>query len=434
MIYVMGGGGSGGLIFRAYGISGSTHPSGAKVGDVHIDTATALGMVRLCRTGQSGENGDVVITADNNPTTGSFDWYLDRKSQINGTFGQVYQKENGIWYTKNAWRYNGSNWVKFSSAFSASITVNTQTGCTCRVYSSNGLSYSNNATNWTSWTTSVPTWGTWTVEIAKGGKTKSTTVSVDQTNGKNYSVSLQMNTVPQFTYSGSYSLTDDSGNTLSQDESTKTNWKITFTSSGNLVFTDLANAANGIDIHCVGGGAACGGGGYTTTTKNASVSANTTYAITIGSGGSGSYVNGNPSSFGSLCTAAGGKTANGGDGGSGAGANGAWAGAGGGNGGSNGGNGGLASGSGDPGSGQGTTTRDFGEPSGTLRAGGGGGRNYNAGETRGEGGAGGGGRGGDGGTPSTAGNGTDYYGGGSGKGAGTNQRGGCGIVIIRNKR
>ena len=252
-----------------------------------------------------------------------------------------------------------------------------------------------------------------------------------------------------------------------------------------------------IDIFCVGGGGgggwyysgasgklqyygAGGGGGYTTTRKGVSVSPGSSYAVTVGAGGGyeryGSYTDigtdGGTSSFGTLCSAGGGwggfpgshssmKTADGyreqegyssrGGSGGGGGAENIW---GlnysyfydGGDGGSNGGNG-VRPYDGTPprytGIGQGTTTRAFGESSGTLYSGGGGGSARLKSHHHGIGGAGGGGNGFNGGyysndtdaasqTPGA----TNTGGGGGGGGSYYSSReprarGGSGIVIVR---
>lgn len=190
------------------------------------------------------------------------------------------------------------------------------------------------------------------------------------------------------------------GNALNASRATSGQTSKTFT--GTQTFT-IPYGYTRADIFCVGGGGnggeverqpsttnpttggAGGGGGYTKTVKNVAVTPGGKYSVVVG-GSTGT------SSFGSLCSAAGGKSApgssynwdgDGGDGGSGGGA----ASNGevqynkiGGAGGSNGGNGGncqytawgdlLVYNTG--GKGQGTTTRAFGESSGTLYSGGGG--------------------------------------------------------------
>lgn len=227
---------------------------------------------------------------------------------------------------------------------------------------------------------------------------------------------------PVYTYTGSHQLIDD-GNY---------HWRIKCTSSGTLRFTSLGNAS-GIDVFCVGGGGGggkdgsgsnglgSGGGGYTKTAKGISVSTGTSYAITVGSGGAmnSSGGGGTTSAFG--VSAAGGQTGTalaGGNGGSGGGGFAE------GTGGSNGGNGaagtestGISGRAG--GQGQGSTTREFGESSGTLYAGGGGGMYGGAGGA-------GGGRGAYSAESTRVAN---SGGGGGGQCPGTE-----GIVVIRNHR
>ena len=229
----------------------------------------------------------------------------------------------------------------------------------------------------------------------------------------------------EFTYTGTYEYIQD----------TARNWRIKFLTSG--VFTLLQSVS--VDVFCVGGGGSCdrlsgsgrragGGGGYTTTQRNQILLSNTGYSVTVGYGGGTqgtSESDGGPSSFGSIATAAGGKRganfSTGGAGGSGGGGcsnSGGTLSCVGGSDGSNGENG-----DGTGGAGQGTTTREFGEPSGTLYAGGGSGAGYSSSLGPWPGGAGGGGATGQDGTANTG-------GGGGGRGG----RGGSGIVIIRNAR
>lgn len=239
-----------------------------------------------------------------------------------------------------------------------------------------------------------------------------------------------------YTYTGDSEFISDGGD----------NWKIKFLTSGTLTFSSLGTASSGIDLFLVGGGSAEGGGGYTATHKGLSISTGTSYSIVVGSGGTSSSVNGGTSSgFGQSVSGGQGKDGGSGAGGSGYVNDGA-------TGGSNGGNGGLGGDNWTGGTGQGTTTREFGESSGALYAGGGGGGlgsgckaclpdssgNMTVDKTSV------GGRGGD----STAGNGEGYNGAASctngktntGGGAGLGKRGtakctgGSGVVIIRNKR
>lgn len=222
--------------------------------------------------------------------------------------------------------------------------------------------------------------GLWSVVVRKGLEEAAYTVNV----GRNQGNSLNINAIPEFTYDGAYEIVDDDGNKIT---ASLENWRIRFLTSGTLIFTSLNGAANGIDVFCCGGGGGGGasiaggggGGGYTTTVKNKSVALNTEYVITIGSGGGNNASGGNTTAFN--VTANGGNpggwysastgSATGGAGGSGGGQYGGTYG------GSDGGNGGGTCG----GKGQGTTTREFGESSGRLYAGGGSGGLYNKGDT-----------------------------------------------------
>lgn len=236
-------------------------------------------------------------------------------------------------------------------------------------------------------------------------------------------------TMPEYTYDGTAVLTDEGNN----------NWNIQFKTGGDLKFTELGNAGNGIQVFLCGGGGTGGsgggyggggggGGGYTTTGDFTPV-ANSSYTITIGGGG------GATSGFG--------LTANPGTSGSG-GSNGDYSySASGGAGTGKGGGGGMGRG-GIQGNGYngGAGAYAFGVSGGTQYGGGGGGggcaTSSNEGESGGSGGATGGGKGGTGGAYSEAPSAGVANTGGGGGGGGGYYRGGApggsGIVIIRNKR
>lgn len=278
--------------------------------------------------------------------------------------------------------------------------------------------------------------GAWTVAVTRNGKPTAKTVIIVT----DYSVSIPLNTIPEFTYTGDYEIVNDSDEpiTVSQD-----NWKIRFLTSGTLTFTNLNGAEGGIDVFLVGGGGGTkwsvggnicsggAGGGYTQTGKAIPVT-NTPYQIDIGSGGIDAADGGTTSAFGLSAGGGGHPTgssgAAGGSGGGGyvhASASGTSA-SGAGNGGSDGSDGVTAgSGGGDGGKGQGTTTREFGEENGKLYAGGGAGAS-NKGGVSPVGGAGGGGNMGSDGATNT--------GGGAGNALKGTHNGGSGIAVIRNTR
>lgn len=237
---------------------------------------------------------------------------------------------------------------------------------------------------------------------------------------------------------------------------TKPQGKQTFTSSGT--FTVPAGITS-IDVFCVGGGQSGapgttgsnyvggpgGGSGYTATKKGIMVSPGQQYAVTVGAGGkcniSGSsygFTGPGTSSFGSILSAAGGKSnprsSNDGGSGGGPGADDSSSRPAG-YGGSDGGDGQWTYSGCDQGSGQGTTTRAFGESGNTLYAGGGGGSGSRDSQGGAAGGSGGGGAGaGSGGNGVNGTSGTGSGGGASGgRSAGLTQpgAGGSGCVIVR---
>lgn len=239
--------------------------------------------------------------------------------------------------------------------------------------------------------------------------------------------------LPSFTYTGTFTQIDDG----------EGNWRVKFLTSGTLVFSGNVT----LDVFCVGGGGGGnsagtwtgggGAGGYTVTVSGVVTPAGTPISVVVGAGGAASS-NGGTTYFKDLATAnaAGGSGANGANGGNG--------GSGGGGGDENspfdGGNGGSDGSSGTTGSGgywaagtgQGTTTKEFGESTGTLYAGGGGAAGgTNRGNRYGLGGAGGGANGSVSGTNNGAAN---TGGGGGASGNSTGGSGGSGICVIRNHR
>ena len=282
--------------------------------------------------------------------------------------------------------------------------------------------------------------GTWSVKASNSqGMSKTQSVSITSVSKTKF-IQIAYNTIPEFTYNGTYEIVDDNDNKIT---SSTGNWKIRFLTSGTLKFTNLNGAYDGIDVFLVGGGGAGGsgyssgnsryggsggGGGYTKTIKNINVqNLYTSWSIVIGSGGavvslSAGGSGGKTSAFGnSVNGGSGGNvydvSSKGGNGGSGGG------GAGGyqdspGSGGSNGSDGNKGTG-GAGGIGQGTTTREWGDSTHkNLYSPGGGGTSFDAGN-KGKG----------------AGlNGNNSGAGGNAGYSRATEAGSSGIVIIRNKR
>ena len=310
------------------------------------------------------------------------------------------------------------------TATSQTLTVNLNGGTTSQSFK--GTYKTNEVITLTNPTRAGYTFTGWSVtsgnSILSGNKL--TMGSQNTTITANWKAST---TIPIFTYTGSYQIVDDNDNVISNPMTWTGNWKIRFLTSGTLTFTTLNGASNGIDAFLVGGGgsgaktssgAGGGGGGFTTTLKNIEINVNKQYEIIVGNSGE------DTKAFAIISKAGyNGKGTSGGNGGSGGGATASIGGTDGEKGKS------YSSASYSGGMGQGSTTREFGEASGKLYAGGGGGGPGGA-TSPAQGGSGGGGSGSSGigssGTPNTGG------GGGGGKSGGGS--GGSGIVIIRNSR
>lgn len=122
--------------------------------------------------------------------------------------------------------------------------------------------------------------------------------------GETISITLSYNTLPEFTYTGTYKIVDDAGGTINASNG---DWNIIFTTSGVFKATKLNGAKNGIDVFVVGGGGnggsaivetyggskfsaggGGGGGGYRENVFNVKINEGTGYEVKIGSGGGSS--------------------------------------------------------------------------------------------------------------------------------------------------
>ena len=423
------GGGANNLNFRVIG--SSTEPANPKDNDIWVQTNATITEWQL--RGESDlswlePEGNIIIQTDSTPSDPVFFNCL-KKNRIYQTLKRCSQVIDGAWKTLNAYVYQAGHWIQFSRTFAATIAVTYPSGSTCTCSDGSTTLAATDTSG--SYTFTVPNAGTWTITCTDGSNTATESVNITE-DGQSKTTSLAYVGLPTFAYTGSYQTIDDGNN----------NWRIKFKTSGTLTFSKLQGAGSGIDIFCVGGGGggntSGGCGGRTTTVKAKTVTAGTSYTVTVGAGGAAGSAGGK-SSFGSLASAAGGGGP-GGKGGSGGGGSGLYISSSNkrdaGNGGSNGSDGGVGYGTSGfkNGTGQGTTTREFGESSGTLYAGGGGGAgDYEC--KSGSGGAGGGGAGGSihDNNPKAGGAGKTNLGGGGGGGS-TGGKGGSGIVIIRNKR
>lgn len=323
--------------------------------------------------------------------------------------------------------------------FEATINITYPVGSTVQVKYS---TYTFNAPDTSGfWACKVPSAGNWVITSTLGVESDTKTVSITR-DLQTENVTLAYNKIPEFTYTGDYEIVNDQDEVITES---KDNWKIRFLTSGELQFSELRGAEQGIDVFLVGGGggggsgkncvysdtceassAGGGGGGYTYTEKRYNVVSGKIFNITIGGQTSASTFDSlvaNGGKSGSLTSCQfGGEGGNGGSGGGGGARRNL-----GGIGGSDGSNGnnGVGSNNGSGGQGQGTTTKEFGEEEAKeYSKGGNAGRGISGGKNSCPGQA----------TRGADGENNTGNGGSSGNGVGPGGVGGSGIVIIRNAR
>ena len=437
IINMTGGGGGSDLNFRVY--TAESLPSTGKENDIVIITSTPMPGYIIYDIPQlptwnapGGAAGAVVLVGEITAmdTDTSFNALKKDTEFVCLSILACYQYTSvSVCRSKTAYQYLKGAWVKISSEKPITITVSYPSGSTCTC--SDGTTTLKDSGTSGSYSFTIPNLGTWTVTCSNGIESATTTVSITA-EGQTESVILSYNQIPTFTYSGSYSILDDSGNILT---TTTGDWNIVLTSTGVLNISALNGAANGIDMFQVAGGAAGrragdpstteglggagGAGGGCATQSNISLFANTDYAVTIGGSG------GSTSAFGYSVSSGSGSSGGSGNGASGnhpgsAGSDGVYP-------------------FGNTAAGSGLYNVRYGA------GGGGGGGTYNYGYTNWgpglAGGVTGGGKGGDGGkTGANGGSGsagaanTGAGGGGGGNPRGAGGAGGSGIVIIRNHR
>ena len=308
----------------------------------------------------------------------------------------------------------------------------------------------------------------WYTATSGGTKISDSTKVTITANQTLYAGWKEESSLPQFKYTGKYQLVKDDDTVIASGTNNSVsipssytnytgNWKLRLLSNGDLTIYSLPSEK--IDVFLVGGGAAGkstdgssgkngGSGGYTLTKKNVTVNLNEKYTIKIGTGGQSSTASGTESSGFGFKAAGGTHSA----GGSGGGAGGYYGGTYRCNSGGSGAKDGNSASTVDiteggkgqrevPGpNGETGSTREFGESSGKLYAGGGGGggasKNKSNAYCSGSNGAAGEGGGG---TPSKTQSEADGKENTGGGGAGEKNgyatgKGGSGIVIIRNSR
>lgn len=227
-------------------------------------------------------NGTVTETSEENNGTWTFSW-LDP-----GTW-EIFASLNGLTSQKSVDATEAKTYYVTLDYFTATIKVTFPSGAACTCTKGSEVLTAPNTTG--SYTFQIHETGTWEVAATKSGKTVKKTVIVNQE--KEYAVALTFEQIPKFTFSGEYEIKDDNGNPISTSQG---NWNVYLLTSGNLKFTELNGAENGIDVFLQAGGAggggngascsgSAGGGGTNKTVRGVNISTGTSYSITIGSGG-----------------------------------------------------------------------------------------------------------------------------------------------------
>lgn len=178
--------------------------------------------------------------------------------------------------------------------FEVSVTVNYPAGST--VIAQNDGETLNAPDTSGLWEAKLNKPGNWTFTATKGKDTDTKTINITE-ESRDIVVKLSFEAIPVFTYTGNYEIVDDGDSLITNLDKWRDNWKIRFLTSGELQFTQLNGAENGIDVFLVGGGggsgpgaaegAGYGGGGGYYSTNIFMPKENTVYPIVIGAGGAG---------------------------------------------------------------------------------------------------------------------------------------------------
>lgn len=180
------------------------------------------------------------------------------------------------------------------SSTKSTIIVSIDTGSTVAAYSDSSyqtlVKTASEKSTGEYWLTGLDN-GTYYIKATKNGETATTSYTITEYGV--YRISMTYNRIPEFTYTGSYEVVDDSDTPI---VTSLDNWKIRFLTSGTLNFSQLNGASNGIDVFLVGGGGAGsdngdtgngggGGGGRTSTATGIVVNQDAEYSIIVGDGG-----------------------------------------------------------------------------------------------------------------------------------------------------
>lgn len=301
MIINMNGGGSNSVNFRVY--TAETLPATGKLNDICAITTTSAPSWIMSKSSPptiSDESGTITITyVASSETSATFNALKTNALMVE--LVKCWQYVDGAWVSLDAYYYDSSSWVKFSSVWAATVNITYPEGSSC--YVSNGSTILTAPDTSGSWTCSVPSADTWTVTCSNGEKSNSKAVELT-TDGQSESVTLGYDFV--YTYSGTSEFKGDASG----------DWELKLLTSGYFSMSDPGACDGIIDVFLLGGGggggrsSSFGGGGggeggHMTNAESVQLTKGVSNEISIGAGGSAGTSGGATSAFGS--TAVGGS-------------------------------------------------------------------------------------------------------------------------------
>lgn len=176
-------------------IVSAAEPGSPKVNMIWVKADIALNVVAIQPTQPTGAvnlvKGNVWIKdAASTWTSPNLNFTTSKKVGMRFFPGRTYQYDGSSWVAKDAYIWQGGQWVQFSSAFFATIAVTYPSGSTLTC--TDGTTTLTATTTAGSYTFDVPNSGTWTIKAVSGSQSASKSVSIT-TDGQSASVTLTYN-------------------------------------------------------------------------------------------------------------------------------------------------------------------------------------------------------------------------------------------------
>lgn len=293
MIINMYGGGSNAVNFKVY--TAATLPTTGSLNDVCIISTTSAPSWTMNQSSpptNSDEIGTVSITYAAS-SVGNATFNALKKNALMVKLIKCWQYLNSGWSSMDAYYHNGSGWVKFSSAWTATINITYPEGSTCYVSNGDVVLTSPNTSG--SWSCVVPIADTWTITCSNGSTSVSKVVELT-TDGQTESVTLGYEFT--YTYSGSSEFNGDATG----------DWELKLLTSGYFTMTEPGACGGIIDVFLLGGGGGGGtgnsyggggggAGGYITNVESVQLTKGASNEVSIGAGGAAGASGGTTTAF-----------------------------------------------------------------------------------------------------------------------------------------